>query len=189
MTFERWVAVLSLATNVGLLVIFALQLRSLVREVAQAAEATKFDHKRRREQATIEFYASTQGKRFELRQSLPDDRDGEAIARVLQRARYSRSLTMKISQYLGFFELLATGVNAGVLDRRVMNNLAGPSIIKMVEYYKPWMRERRRRLNDFGLYCELADLAAELRRRCNLPPEDDPLEGCEAASGSDLGER
>jgi hypothetical protein len=159
------VAITALAINFALFLTVILQLRALRQQIKSADSATKADHARRKKQATIEFYAATLEKRSALRSTLPSDRDGEAIAQFLIDAAESKRRARDISEYLGLFELLASGVNTGVFDRKVIARMAGGRIRAMVENYRPWIERQRTLLDAPLLYVELEALAEFLTRR------------------------
>jgi hypothetical protein len=150
--------------SVVLFALFWLQLRELRRQVKGSEEAVKMDHDRRKMQATIDFYAATIEKRTALSTKLPSDRDSEGTARFVKKylrsdGQHARDLT----DYLGFFELLATGVNTDTLDFKVMERMAGPRIEAIATNYSSWIAYKQKSLNSPKLFCELVDLASEFK--------------------------
>lgn len=172
-SFELLTVVAALAAdliNVTLFVVFALQLKELKRQVVQSAEATKLDHVRRRAQATIDFYRTTLDKRVSLRESLPDDRDAAGVADLVAEAieKDESDSAHAITDYLTYFEMLATGANAGVFDIDIVERLAGTRILAIVANYKSWIEFRRAKYSQPKLYQELVTLGDEIRDRRSL---------------------
>ncbi|MGH8910689.1 MAG: DUF4760 domain-containing protein [Egibacteraceae bacterium] len=167
--YEQWsliIGAVGVGINLILFAFFVLQLRVLRQQVDQARKATELDHQRRKAQATIEFYATTLEKRSQLRATLPYDRDADAIRILLERANDETNEVEKpVMEYLGLFELLATGVNTDVFDLATMERIAGGGIRAMAANYKPWIDHRRRKFDSPLLYVELEELAAVLEKR------------------------
>jgi hypothetical protein len=149
------ISFVGLAVNVIVFIVFVVQLRLLVRQLKQASSTTALDHDRRRQQATLEFIAQTLERRAEMRATLPNDRDGVAVRKMLARVSKGDRETAKIvGEYLSLHELLATGVRMGIFDFDVLERVAG-RILAMFANYEPWIREQRIELDNPRLYEDL----------------------------------
>jgi hypothetical protein len=156
--FERITLLMSLVglvLNGVVFIVFVVQLRLLVRQLKQASDTTALDHDRRRQQATLEFIAQTLERRAEMREMLPNDRDGAAIRKLLTRVSKGDPATAKlVSEYLSLHELLATGVRMGIFDFVVLERVAG-RILAMYANYEPWIKNQRTALSNPRLYEDL----------------------------------
>lgn len=171
-TYETWSvwlgAVLACLTAGGL--------GGVIYQVRLAAKAQRLDNIRRCEQATLEFYAGTMQGRVNWRQCLPDDRDGDAIAAFVQDpADLTHPTNKLVSEYLNYFESLATGVNLRIYDLDTIDHIAGPRLIATYRNYLPWIEGRRAVYNQRVLYSEWELLVATLvERRRNDPVRGEP---------------
>lgn len=169
-TFDKFSLVLAtfaVVTNVGLLTVFAFQLRAMRR-------VTDCDHKIRRAQATVEFYEMTLAKRISLSKDLAYDRDGESIHEIIQEALAGDAeLEREISEYLNLMELLATGVAMGTFDFATIERIAGGGVIAIADHYHEWFVSRRKASDTPTFYVEIDSLAKRIRefRARNVPEE------------------
>ena len=168
-SIEFWgllVAGVGVMVNIVLFGAFWVQLRLLRRQVQQADDATARDHDRRKKQATIDFWAATQDRRLALAIQLPLDRDVKEIKKFLKEAGQGDNEKVRtLADFLGLYEMLATGINADVFDFELFAVMAGPRITSVVDNYGDWIQERRDERKDPLLYDELTHLASRLARR------------------------
>lgn len=161
-TYETWNIVLGAV----LACLTAGGLGGVVFQVRQGAKVQRGDHARLRQQATLEFYADTMHGRVSWRQNLPDDRDPVALAAFLpDPADLSDETNKLVSEYLNYFESLATGVNLGIYDLNTIDHLAGPRLIETYRNYLPWIEGRRTAFDQRVLYAEWEVLVDTLVRR------------------------
>jgi len=142
----------------------------IVVQVRQAAQAQLRDHDRRRRQATLEFYAETMERRIEWREVLPNDRDAEAVAAFVPVPSDTADPANKLlGDYLNYYELIAIGVNLGILDFETIYRVAGTRLIAAFDNYRGWIEGRREYFGSPALFCELEVLTDQLRenRRAN----------------------
>jgi len=156
--FERatfLVSLVGLFVSVVVFVVFVVQLRLLVRQLKQASKADALDHDRRRQQATLEFVAQTLERRAAMRASLPNDRNGDAIRKMLRRVgKGDEEMGKLVSEYLSLYELLASGVRMGIFDFYVLERVAG-RILAMYKNYEPWVKQQRKQQQNPRLYEDL----------------------------------
>lgn len=91
MSTYEWLSVAGvgagLIVNLAVLYVLVRQLAAGRDQIAQAREASVAEHDRRRREATIDFYLATTRRRHDLRDDLADDRDREAVARLIEEIR------------------------------------------------------------------------------------------------------
>lgn len=160
------ISALTALTNLILFIVFALQLRIFQQQVRDSKDAIERDHKRRRAQATFEFYEATLNKRSKARTKLARDRDHEGVLEMIAEAKSgNKGLTDAITDYLNLMELMATGVLSDTFDLETIERLAGGRIIAISENYRTWFEYRRTTLNSQTIYAEIDELARRIRDR------------------------
>ena len=140
------------------------------RQVRQAAAATEAGNKergqewaQRRRESTMRFYLSTIDLRDRQQARMPAAMDREGIRRLLREAEHDTDKLAAIRSYLSMYELLATGVNLGILDDEVIARFGGTSLIAIWQHYKEWALEQRVIRLEPSVYIELEKLAVRTR--------------------------
>lgn len=162
--YETWtvtVAVFGAVVNTIVFLLLAFQLRLLRTQIDDARMVAQDDHERRKQQATIEFYAMTLQESARAEQHLPNDYDTAAVAQL----DYADPPTRRaVISYLRLFESLSAGVNTGVFDLRTIDHIAGGRIIAIHHAYSPYIEGQRSVTNQRRMYEELERLAVDLRQ-------------------------
>jgi Domain of unknown function (DUF4760) len=134
------------------------QLRAARRDAASVAA-------RERRQATMQFFASTLDIRRTMPLALPEDRDHEAIARLLKRLEGTTPEIQReralLSEYLAWWELTATSINpeVQVFDPRLLELFASGRLMAVWNNYRPFILAERERHGEHDLFAELESVA------------------------------
>src|SRR4051794_13935596 len=135
------------------------QLRAARRDAALIAA-------RERRQATMQFFADTLDIRRTMPLELPEDRDGEGVARLLADLRSgspgARRRRALLNEYLGWWELTATSIHedVAVFDARLLELFASGRLIAVWTNYRPFILEQRKQYADPELFDQLEAVAA-----------------------------
>ena len=160
--FEKitvWTGIAGVAIN---LILFGM----VVLQLGISRSVTRRDNGRRKQQATIDFWAATQDRRLKLSKDLPLDSDRAGIAAFLESIGQGDSdKSRTLTDFLGLYELLAAGINAEVLDLVLFARIAGPRITSVTNGYGTWIDERRRLRHEPLFYAELTTLSHTLAKR------------------------
>jgi hypothetical protein len=136
------------------------------RQIEQGEVKSESERVRAKKQATIDFYMSTVRQVNHWREILPDDWDDSAINSMVETA-YSfrdRIILLRIAEYLGFFEALATAVRHDVYDIEVLASIAGSRILNIAQGYHPFFVRRRIEVGTSLAYEHLEWLASQISR-------------------------
>lgn len=178
--YPFWSLVVSLFAALGgfaAAIFVGVQVRQAARNTKEGTKARQREWDLRRRQATLEFYQSTLESRENRRTRLPPDRDAVGIARFLEEAKTDTAKLDTIRTHLSFYEMLATGVNAEVLDLGVVDAFGGGPILAAWRNYWPWIEERRLEFKAPSMFEEfecLASKIAHLRGEKFEASKDDP---------------
>ena len=171
-TYEHWdIAIASIAAliNLGALAFVALQVRHAVAATKSANEDRLNEWAQRRKESTLQFYMGTIERRESYKTVLPPDRDGDAVRTLIQRSESDREIEHAIRVYMNYYEMLATGIESGVLDIGVITDLAGGSLVAAWNHYSPWIAAQRKESDAPALSSKFEKLAQEVARRRTLP--------------------
>lgn len=177
-TFET----ITVAINIGVLVLLVLQLQGLKDQIAAAAQEASDRNVRERKRETMDVYAATLSTRIELRNELEDDRDAGAIAGMVERLKDRKSDDHEgdaddqrdaAHHYLNYWEMLASGVNSGILDYETASLIARGKIIAIYRNYGPYIDWRREIYGD-SVYSELEMIAKRLEADQAREAVDEP---------------
>ncbi len=124
--------------------------------------------RRRRREATLHAYMSTIDRREQYKTLLPSDRREEIIRRRIEESQTDDAVDRAIRDYMNFHEMVATGVNMGVLDIAVISRFGGDSLVHAWNHYLPWIMRQRTELETPSLSCEFEKLAADVAKRRKL---------------------
>lgn len=118
----------------------------LIVQVGVAARTLKLDHKRRKNEATINFMLQVrplwhQGRRLidqkwgktELSESALTEIDENFEAHEIVRT------------LLGHLELLSVGVNSGVYDKNLLRRMSGAHLTRMYRRLKPYIKRMQKK--------------------------------------------
>jgi hypothetical protein len=166
------------AINAIVLVFLVVQVWLLRAQVNQAKDAFVKEQVLSRKQSTLEFMANTVGRRHELAALIPSEEEHSKVRELLRGFDDSSTTRRNLYDYLNYYEMLATGANADVLDIDMVNRNTGGVIIKIFRTYAALIFRLRREQQRPTMYEELQVLATRLSamRGLPLPPsaEDQP---------------
>jgi hypothetical protein len=163
--YETWairLAALALAINVVAAIVIVMQLRLAANNTREATTQRAQEYDLRRKEATMLFQINTLPGRENHESGLPPDRDSVGIARYIEAAANDAGKYSNIRNYLSYLEMMATGVNVGTLDMRVINHFGGGALIAAAANYRSWILQERSRWDAPKLYEELEALASKL---------------------------
>jgi uncharacterized protein YajQ (UPF0234 family) len=176
-----------LVVSIVVLVFLVVQLTLLRKQVNHAHDVFIHEQERARQQSTLEFLATTLERRYDLRNKVPSEVNVAEVKQFIEIAR-ADTATMKILyEYLNYWELLASGVNAGILDVEVVNASSGTSVINIWKAYHELTKQIRTTEKHPTLYKEIQELATtlqELRQRRSTAVLDSGLVGASALGPS-----
>ena len=137
---DLWIAGIALVLNFAALVFVGV-------ELLRARIAGRKEDIRRSREATLSYYSSTLQERNDMHASLPEPSAVTAENEKL------------VTQYLGYWEAFATGVNLGVYDLTCARRVAGFRIERVWDNWRQFIEDRRRKWGRPRLYIELQELA------------------------------
>ena len=166
--YELWslaVAAVSFGLNIAVFGLLYWQLRLLGRQVTDSRESLELAtneaamaHTRARQQATLDFIASTIEKQHDLFGRLRND--PQFLDKAHDRDTHEYLI---LRDYLSYLEDLSVGVNMSIFDKEVVDRSIGGRIIRArFGPYAEWIEWERRELDSPRLYEELEYLAKEL---------------------------
>lgn len=158
-------AAISAAINLGALIFVGLQVRLAASTAADSSAARTAQWDQDKQRATMEFYQTSLVQRADFHSELPSD-PGE-IKKVIQSAKTNPSTDAKIGGYLNYHELLATGVNLGILDEKFIVEFARNSIVEVWDTYQPWVAAQRKS-RGYKAYDQLEIFVGRLKPRLLL---------------------
>jgi hypothetical protein len=173
-SFENWSLVagfVSIAVNAALFVLVWQQLQALREQIKQASDATQMDHVQRRREATLDYVTDTLDRFKDLRKrGFPLLKRADVEAFLAGPPPEGETIVDMVSEYLLDYEVLATGVNLGLLDLEVVVTLRGSRVVRTWEFYKPWIIEEREGGKDRkgsktpGYFVELEEMARKIQQ-------------------------
>jgi hypothetical protein len=145
-------------------VIYSVSAILLLLQFRQSASATKAEHARRGQEATVQFFSDGSQRIFEARVKLETELGTTLFLKPLseeaiKKIEESADLRLSVNHMLGFFEDLSTGVNEGVFDLRLADKLLGATIIQAYRCLMPYVR-RYRTLNGSNRYFDQFEFLA-----------------------------
>jgi hypothetical protein len=150
--------------GLGSLIFVGVQLRRGAIETRNAALAEEKERLRQRKRQTIEAVAATARYRQEMKTALPwNDRDAATVRAFLDEAENDDKARSAIRAYLDYLEMLAVGVNEGVLDVDTLARIHGGRIVAIAANYAGYIDRRREEMGSVTLYSELELLADSIR--------------------------
>ncbi|MGP3950292.1 DUF4760 domain-containing protein [Streptomyces sp. 7N604] len=171
-SYERW----SLLVSLGSFVVSVVAFGALAWQLRMLAQATRFDHDRRRTQATLEYLSATMDRRGDLRErGIPDDRDTAGVTALVNRGLAGEVEAIRlITEYLAIFNYLAVAAQADAFDPKIIDQARGGTVAAVQRNYRPWIDEQRERFGEPLLYKDLDWLAAQMTSRSAPPPNGTP---------------
>ncbi|GEM_PF-6991990 len=163
MSNDRLSLVISVTINVVALVFLGAQLYLLREQVRQAKDAYISEQRRARKQSTLDFISATLERRLRFQQEIPSVKDPEATLNFIRLAKTDEAAAKSILGFLNYYEYIAAGVNAGILDIDVIDSTMGTTVMRCQEGYVDFVAEVRERDSHPTLYEELDALAKLLR--------------------------
>lgn len=166
--FQAW----SLLAAYSSLTLSAIAFTALLWQLVLLSRSTRLDHDRRRRQATLEYLTATLDRRARyLETGIPEERDAEAISRMVQAALDGDGEShARISGYLHVYNMLAVGAEADIFDIEVVDQVMGGTIRAIATNYRPWMEYRREITGEARLFEDTMWLASQMQRRENQTP-------------------
>jgi hypothetical protein len=161
---ENIIALAGVLINLGAISFLGLQIRL-------AVIGAKREWAQKRREATLRTFMGTIERRERYKAILPSDRDKVAINAMIAEAVADPIKDHAIRDYMNYYEMVATGVNAGVLDIEVIARFAGNSLINAWNNYLPWIVRERQRYQTDSLSCEFEQLAESVAPLSTNPPE------------------
>lgn len=122
---------------------------------------TAMDHRRRRRQATLEYVVATSARSGEFAEIPPLKR--ELVGPYIENAPDGTKRGETIRLWLNIHEGLATAVNLGLYDRKLVMRLRGATIVRIWELFKPWILKTREDAAHASAYCEIELLANRIQ--------------------------
>lgn len=95
------------------------------------------DHRRRKKQATIEYYSTMSDELFEVEKSFNRKLGGADVTPDLLES--SPELMAQATKLLISYERLGVGVNSGVYDFHLLNRMAGSHIILLYNLFSSYI--------------------------------------------------
>lgn len=138
------------------------QVRQGAKNTKEATDARQREWDLRRREASMQFYTMTLGSRQKLKTRLPPDRDSVAIDSFIRAAETEPTKLDVFRTHLSYYEMLATGVLAGVFDEDIVNRFGGGPIIAAWVNYESWVKARRLEFEAPNMFEELELLAQRL---------------------------
>jgi Domain of unknown function (DUF4760) len=160
-----WIAGVAAFVGICAGIFVGMQVMQAAKNTRLATEAQQREWDLRRREASIQFYMATLDFRDARKTTLPHDKDGPAVARLIEEAKDDTATQGIIRSHLSYYEMLAMGVNTGVLDEEIVNRSGGMSVLAAWQNYMPWIEKRRRELDAPTMYSELEMLASRLADR------------------------
>jgi hypothetical protein len=168
--------VVTTGINLAALIFLGAQVMLARRGLRGAAEGQEREWTRQRRKATIEASMATSEYRESIKSLLPwNDRDPEAMAAFLKKAKGDLDKLAPLGEYLNHLEELAVGVKQGVFDLETISMIEGSRIIDVVASYAPHIESIRRGLNRPTTWNDLDDLVEllkEFRRESTPAPSE-----------------
>lgn len=170
-TLDLAINAVGLLANFGALLFIAVELLQ-ARTARLAADRSQIDENRRRKQeATLDYYNQSFGERRSLSSSLPTLSDVQGITESIQRATAGDIATSEsIRSMLAYYETLATGVNIGIYDMETIDRLAGSRLTRILDSWLPYIRWARAARQNPLAYCEFEQMVAVIRQRREAVP-------------------
>jgi hypothetical protein len=157
---------------VATLLFVGTQINQSYQATERAAISQEDEASRRRRQATIDAYVTSQEYRAQLTRMLPwNDRDPAEVASLIERAKEDPAILGAIRYYVNFWENLAVGVEQGVYDIRTVHALASDHVEALAQNFKPYIDARRQELHAPTLYIYLERMAERISSIGPIRPE------------------
>lgn len=121
------------------------------------------DHKRRKKQATIEFYNTICGELYDVSASI--DKALGGIEPTVDNIQNSTQLKIDVTKMLSTYERFSVGVNSGVFDLDLTDRMAGSYLIILLTKFSPYIQELRKDANRKYSYVEFERLVLEIKKR------------------------
>ncbi|GAA4785634.1 hypothetical protein GCM10023200_19470 [Actinomycetospora chlora] len=165
MSAEAVAAFVGAGVNFFALLFVAGQVAVANRQLRNAQATTDVDIRRRKRQATIDYFANTVEYRNRLAKGLPDPRDAREVERTSRRALAQGEKSKRfrsIIAYLDFYEALAVAVAGDVYDLEVLNAVDGGTFRDISRSYQPFFRAVRTSSARNSWYVELEWLGEQI---------------------------
>lgn len=121
------------------------------------------DHKRRKKQATIEFYDTICEKLYELNANTDPTLGG--IAPTIENIANNIQLKADVTKILSTYERFSAGVNSGIFDLDLIDRMAGSYLIVLFSRFLPYIEEIRKDASRKSSYVEFEHLVMEIKKR------------------------
>jgi Domain of unknown function (DUF4760) len=163
--WSLWIAGMAAVAGIATGIFVGLQVRQAAKNTKQATEARQKEWELRRRESSMQFYMATLESRDARKTRLPPDRDAAGIARLIEESKSDTAKLDTIRSHLSYYEMLATGVNTGVLDEDIVNRFGGGPVVAAWQNYRTWVEERRVEFNAPTMFTELEMLASRIADR------------------------
>lgn len=153
-------------------------------QVHYAAKALREDHKRRRQQATLDYLVRDVRPHWREEIRVLTRSFGNVVPmseEAITAVRADPNSKQLIGRLLSNIEHMAVGVNMGIFDIETLDRASGGFIIRTFNQFLPYIRQRQ--LKQPTIYCEFEMLAIELCKRRGRPlPQVAPAPGTTIAA-------
>ena len=117
------------------------------------------DHKRRKKQATIEFYNSMCEDLYDI--NARTDQILGGTAPTIENIQNNTQLKADVTKMLSTYERFSVGVNSGVFDLDLTDRMAGSYLIVLFTRFSPYIQEIRKDASRQSSYVEFEHLVIE----------------------------
>ena len=165
-SYERWTLFLSVASTFilfGTLAFIAAQVFFAARAAREAQSERATESLRRKREATLDYWSNTLFERHRLLNEVYAQTPSYKIAEVIKKSENDKDLRVRISRLLGYYEMLATGVNLEIYDLLTIKRLSGAMLVATFDNYKPFIDSRRIIKKRPNLYSEFETLIHSLK--------------------------
>ncbi|MFC5061948.1 DUF4760 domain-containing protein [Actinomycetospora atypica] len=164
MSAEAIAAFVGAGVNFLALLFVAGQVAIANRQLKHAQHTNEAEIRRRKRQATIDYFMSTVVERAELASELPDPSASadvkDAVKRALDGDARCRRL---IGDYLGFYETMAVAIASDVYDLETLDAMDGASIRYIADSYQHFFEAVRATPGRSAHYVELERLGLQIQ--------------------------
>ncbi|MCX5046228.1 hypothetical protein OG921_23945 [Aldersonia sp. NBC_00410] len=134
---------------------------------------TRAENSRKRQQATIDFIASTIERQHTLYANVYRDSSFVTRAKEINSPEFHQ-----LTSYLGYLEYLAAAVNMEIMDIRVVERTIGSRITRGLEDFSSWIAIEQKRLLPTA-YNEIETLSKTLHKRRKPKLANPPIQSAD----------
>jgi len=121
------------------------------------------DHKRRKKQATIEFYNTICDELYDISASIDQVLGGTEP--TVDNIQNNTQLKADVTKMLSTYERFSVGVNSGVFDLDLTDRMAGSYLIVLLSKFLPYIQEIRKDASRKCSYVEFEHLVIKIEER------------------------